>query len=149
MVRKASDQYLISVKADQFEFDITATPPPAMATPVLQGEQGFSQKGPAIVQASYYYSRPQLRIEGEYQTDGARVPVTGTGWLDHEWSSELLDEKASGWDWVGLNFYDGTALMAFQMRTDSGDALYSTARYITVEAGYLRERDASARPQIG
>lgn len=132
MVRTASDQYRIKVNAEHFQFSITATPPPTMATPVQQGENGFSQKGPQIAQASYYYSRPQLRIEGEYQTNNKTVTVSGTGWLDHEWSSQLLAENAKGWDWVGLNFHDGSALMAFQIRSDSGDALYSTARYISV-----------------
>ncbi len=42
-----------------------------MATPVQQGQEGFSQKWPNTIQASYYNSRPQLLIEGEYQTDGA------------------------------------------------------------------------------
>jgi len=144
MVRSASDHYLININTDQFQFSITATPPAAFALPVLQGKSGFSQKGPQIAQASYYYSRPQLRIKGQYQTNDAPVPVTGTGWLDHEWSSELLDEDAAGWDWVGLNFFDGSALMAFQMRTDSGDALYSTARYIAVNKDSLTEHNTSA-----
>ncbi len=145
IVRSASDQYQISVKADQFQFDVTATPPSTMATPVLQGEEGFSRKGPNILQASYYYSRPQLLIEGEYQTDGAPVSVAGTGWLDHEWSSELLDSQASGWDWVGLNFKDGSALMAFQMRAKSGEPLYTTARHVTVEDGIRKESDHKAQ----
>lgn len=144
MARAASDQYRISVNAEHFQFSITATPPATMAVPVQQGENGFSQKGPNIVQASYYYSRPQLRIEGEYQTDDVRVPVSGTGWLDHEWSSELLSKDAAGWDWVGLNFHDGSALMAFQMRTGSGDALYSTARTITVKDGQRLESNHAA-----
>ncbi len=144
MVRTASDQYQISVKADQFQFDVTATPPSIMETPVLQGQQGFSQKGPDKLQASYYYSRPQLQIEGEYRTDGAPVAVSGTGWLDHEWSTELLDSQASGWDWVGLNFDDGSALMAFQMRARSGDPLYTTARRIIVEEGMRQESNHTA-----
>lgn len=144
IVRTASDQYQVSVRAEQFEFDITATPPSSIETPVLQGRQGFSQKGPNELQASYYYSRPQLQIEGEYQIDGAPVPVTGAAWLDHEWSSELLDKQASGWDWVGLNFDDGSALMAFQMRAKSGEPLYTTARHLTVEAGVRKETDHKA-----
>ncbi|ASJ73285.1 lipocalin-like domain-containing protein [Granulosicoccus antarcticus] len=144
IVRTASDHYQISVRAEQFQFDITAVPPSTIETPVLQGRQGFSQKGPDELQASYYYSRPQLQIEGEYKTDAAPVPVTGTAWLDHEWSSELLDSQASGWDWVGLNFDDGSALMAFQMRAKSGEPLYTTARHVTVEAGVRKETDHKA-----
>ncbi len=138
MKRTQSDQYEISIKADQFQFNITATPPAQMTAPVLQGDAGYSKKGSGAKQASYYYSRPQLQIEGEYQADGNKTAISGTGWLDHEWSSELLGKDAVGWDWVGLNFDDGSALMAFQMRSDSGSALFSTARHITAN-GQLRE----------
>ncbi len=144
MVRTASDEYRISVNAEQFRFAITATPPATMSAPVQQGVNGFSQKGPQRVQASYYYSRPQLRVEGEYQIDNKPVSGSGTAWLDHEWSSELLAEDATGWDWVGLNFHDGSALMAFQVRTKSGEALHSTARYISVEQGQLQEHNNTA-----
>jgi len=145
MVRTSADQYRISVNSNQFQFTITATPSSTMATPILQGENGFAQRGPLISQASHYYSRPQLHIEGEYQTDDVPVPVSGTGWLDHEWSSKFLAANATGWDWVGLNFHDGSALMAFQMRSESGDVLYSTARNIVVRDGQLQERNESIK----
>jgi len=144
MVRTATDQYRITVKADQFQFSIEATPT-IMNTPVLQGDKGFSRKGPDSTQASYYYSRPQLRIEGEYKTDDELVSVSGTGWLDHEWSSELMAGNATGWDWVGLNFNDGTALMAFQMRTDTGQALYSTERYINPNGSHTQNNNNSVK----
>lgn len=145
LVRQLSDDYRVKVKAEEFSFSITATPPRSMAKPVLQGTQGFSQKGPDPLQSSYYYSRPQLRISGEYQIDTKKVAVSGTGWLDHEWSSELLDEQAVGWDWIGLNFEDGSALMAFQMRTESGDVLHTSAKQITVESDEVQERSLSPR----
>ncbi|MNT54209.1 Hydroxyneurosporene synthase (CrtC) [compost metagenome] len=44
----------------------------------------------------------------------------GTAWLDHEWSSTLLADEAVGWDWLGLNLDDGSALMAFQIRDKPG-----------------------------
>jgi predicted secreted hydrolase len=51
--------------------------------------------------------------------------VTGTAWLDHEWSSEVLAGGAVGWDWAGLNLDDGGALMAFRMRDSQGSTLWS------------------------
>jgi len=42
--------------------------------------------------------------------------VGATAWLDHEWSSSYMDKEAVGWDWIGINFDNGAALMAFQMR---------------------------------
>ena len=38
----------------------------------------------------------------------------------HEWSSQYLEKDATGWDWIGINFDDGGALMAFRMRDKQG-----------------------------
>jgi predicted secreted hydrolase len=46
--------------------------------------------------------------------------LRGRGWLDHEWSSTLLAPDAAGWDWVGMNLDDGSALTAFQVRRQGG-----------------------------
>jgi predicted secreted hydrolase len=53
------------------------------------------------------------------------VAVTGEAWLDHEWSSTLLEPRAVGWDWVGLNLDDGGAVTAFQVRDRGGRALWA------------------------
>jgi predicted secreted hydrolase len=42
--------------------------------------------------------------------------VRGVAWLDHEWSSAIMDQQSRGWDWIGINLTDGGALMAFQVR---------------------------------
>ena len=103
---------------------------------LLQGENGFSQKGPNPADASYYYSIPQLKVSGMVTQNGAAQKVTGTAWLDHEWSSNYLSREAVGWDWTGLNFNDGSALMAFQMRRSDGSALWA--------GGTFRRADGSS-----
>jgi predicted secreted hydrolase len=55
--------------------------------------------------------------------------VTGTTWLDHEWSSQVLDADASGWNWIGANLDDGGALMAFQIRSKTGAKLWAHATW--------------------
>ncbi len=89
--------------------------------PTLQGANGFSRKGKRPDEASYYYSRPQLQAKGA--VDGK--PVTGTAWLDHEWSSQYMAAEAVGWDWCGLNMDDGSALMAFRMRGKDGGVAFA------------------------
>ncbi|HAV34740.1 MAG TPA: carotenoid 1,2-hydratase, partial [Massilia sp.] len=74
-----------------------------------------------------YYSHPQLRVSGRAGRAGAVQAVTGSAWLDHEWSSEALQPDASGWDWVGANLDDGSALMAFQIRAKGGGKLWAHA----------------------
>jgi len=53
------------------------------------------------------------------------VQVSGTAWLDHEWSSAYLAPEAAGWDWAGINFLDGSSLTGFRMRDKSGGTHYA------------------------
>lgn len=92
---------------------------------LLQGDAGFSRKGPEASQASHYYSLPQLLASGQLQLDGRPLPVQGRAWLDHEWSDEILHPEALGWDWIGMNLFDGSALTAFQLRRADGSALWA------------------------
>lgn len=103
--------------AKDFALDLAFTPG---QPPLLQGDAGFSQKGPKPESASYYYTLPQLEVSGTVTRDGRPVQVTGTAWMDREWSSQYLDEEAEGWDWIGINLADGGALMAFRMRGKDG-----------------------------
>ena len=93
---------------------------------LLQGQDGLSRKGPDEKQASYYYSLPQLQVSGSMVLQGQTIPLrTGsTAWLDHEWSQEVLHPLAVGWDWMGINLLDGSALTAFQLRDKDGRALW-------------------------
>ncbi|HNR23702.1 MAG TPA: lipocalin-like domain-containing protein [Steroidobacteraceae bacterium] len=105
--------------------------------PLLNGEAGFSRKGAAPLAASYYYSLPQLEVRGHVVREGRRVAVTGTAWLDHEWSSEVLEPGAVGWDWFSVNLADGGALMAFRIRDRDGRQRWA--------GGTLRAADGSSR----
>lgn len=105
--------YIARIAARDFALDLRfrATQPL-----LVQGDGGYSRKGPLPAQASYYYSRPQLEVSGRIAVDGRAREVSGRAWLDHEWSSEAMAEQAVGWDWIGVNLDDGGALMAFRMR---------------------------------
>lgn len=107
------DTYRSRIVAREFSLDLSFL---ARGAPLLQGEQGFSRKGRKPGEASHYYSRPHLQASGKVND----VPVTGSAWLDHEWSSQYMDSGAAGWDWCGLNMDDGSALMAFRMRSKEG-----------------------------
>lgn len=96
---------------------------------LLQGNQGLSRKGPEEKQASYYYSQPQLATSGRLQLKGQSFEVTGKAWLDHEWSDELLHPSAVGWDWIGFNLDDGSALTAFRLRDKNGAAVWSSGSF--------------------
>jgi predicted secreted hydrolase len=124
MVRTLEGSYRVTLKSAEITLELTLAP---TQPPLLQGEAGYSRKGPAARHASYYYSLPQLKVSGVAGRKGAVGPVTGSAWFDHEWSSEALQPEASGWDWVGANLDDGSALTAFQVRSKDGGKLWAYA----------------------
>jgi predicted secreted hydrolase len=110
-------RYQARIAAREFDFDFTFL----AHSLVLQGENGFSRKGHRPQEASYYYSRPQLDVVG--RLNGR--PVSGTAWLDHEWSSAYMAPEAVGWDWAGINLLNGGHLMGFRMRDKGGGTHYA------------------------
>ncbi|MBQ5947749.1 carotenoid 1,2-hydratase [Massilia sp. ST3] len=125
MVRGADGGYRVTIRSGELNLELRLRP----TQPVLvQGEGGYSRKGPSPRHASYYYSEPQLEVTGSAGRAGmAPVAVKGSAWLDHEWSSEALMPDAAGWDWIGANLDGGGALMAFQIRAKGGGKLWAHA----------------------
>ena len=125
---------LAVVHAQGFAFELALV---SSGPPLVNGAQGYSQKGPSPTSASLYYSLPQLRVQGRLVRDGRTEAVTGSAWLDHEWSSSYLDPQSVGWDWIGINLADGGALMAFRIRDVNGAARWA--------GGTLRAADGTTR----
>lgn len=120
----APERIAASIVAPDFGLELRFEPTQPV---LLQGEQGFSRKGPDAAHASYYISWPHLAVRGQIVNAGRVRRVTGSAWLDHEWSSALMPEGAQGWDWVGINLAGGGALMAFRMRDAEGRAVWAAA----------------------
>jgi predicted secreted hydrolase len=133
-LNRTSGVYRTRIAARDFVLDLRLEPTQPV---MLQGNAGYSRKGSLRNQASYYYSIPHLRVSGSVQIDNEALAVRGEAWLDHEWSSEYLPADAQGWDWVGINLGDGSALMAFRMRTPDGKTLWA--------GGSLREANGRLR----
>ena len=101
---------------------------------VLHGENGYSRKGQAVTDASYYYSQPRLRAEGIVSVNNVQYTVSGLAWNDHEFSSSELDENQIGWDWFSLQFESGPALILFQLRERGGGiSASSSGTFITAD----------------
>ncbi len=123
---RAPDGYHAHVLAEDFELQLRMQ---ASAAPLLNGSAGISFKGPAKDSYSHYYSEPQLRVVGKLRRQNRELAVTGLAWLDHEWSNQYLDPRAAGWDWTGINFDDGSAMMAFRIRALDGSPLWAAATW--------------------
>ena len=133
-LKQTASGYAAEVAARDFRYTLRFDAKQAV---LLQGERGFSRKGPNPAQASYYYSLPHLAVTGSVVIGGRELEVSGEAWLDHEWSSEALAEEAAGWDWIGINLADGGALMAFRMRSKNGGSFWA--------GGTLRSADGRVR----
>ena len=128
------ERYTTRIRGRDFAFDLALV---AGSPALLQGDAGVSRKGPAPQDASFYYSRPQLEASGTIELGAGATQVSGSAWLDHEWSSRYLAAGAVGWDWIGINLDDGGALMAFRIRNRGGGALWAGATHRDA-AGKLR-----------
>ncbi|MEP7057634.1 MAG: lipocalin-like domain-containing protein [Caldimonas sp.] len=120
----AMSRYAVHAASERagFAFDLVLQ---ATQPVLLQGVDGLSQKGPRPAQSSRYYSEPQLAVAGTLTLDRQTAAVLGRAWLDHEWSDSILDPQAVGWDWIGINLDDGSALTAFRIRRRDGSALHA------------------------
>lgn len=98
--------------ADRFGYALTLE---AQGPLVQHGENGFNAKT-VDGQGSRYYSQPFLQITGQVTLNGETREVSGQGWLDREWSSQLLTPEQTGWDWFSLHLNDGRKLMAYRLR---------------------------------
>ncbi len=123
--------YIAKLPATDFAIALQFT---ETQTVLLQGKQGLSRKGQMQSQASYYYSQPQLNTSGSLQIKGQTFEVIGKAWLDHEWSEELMHPSAIGWDWIGMNLDDGSALTAFRLRDKDGNAVWDGGSFRSAQS---------------
>ena len=131
-LRREAGAWKAGVAAADFALQLACAPTQPL---LLQGRQGLSRKGPDEKQASYYYSEPQLQVAGTLSLAGHALPVQGRAWLDHEWSDELLHPEAVGWDWIGMNLEDGSALTAFRLRRKDGATLWDGGSFRSPKGG--------------
>jgi predicted secreted hydrolase len=131
-LQRSGGAYSAKAPAEGFALDLLCTPTQPV---LLQGAQGLSRKGPDAKQASYYYSQPQLAVTGRISLQGHAFDAAGKAWLDHEWSDEVLHPEAVGWDWIGMNLDDGSALTAFRLRRKDGSTLWDGGSFRSPKGG--------------
>ena len=87
---------------------------------VLHGDQGLSQKGPELGNASMYFSQTRLFSEGSLIIRGVPYLVSGYSWMDHEFGTSALGKDQVGWDWFSIQLDNNEEIMIFQIREKSG-----------------------------
>ncbi|MDM0113263.1 carotenoid 1,2-hydratase [Variovorax sp. J22R133] len=134
LLRDKSGVYVAHIEAGEFALDLRFAPTQAV---LLQGDAGLSRKGPAADELSNYYSEPQLKTTGQLRLQSRAFEAQGTAWLDHEWSETYMAPNAVGWDWIGMNLSDGSALTAFRLRDREGGAVWAGGSFRSAQ-GQLR-----------
>lgn len=87
---------------------------------VVFGTNGVSRKAAEPSAASHYLTFSRLQVSGTLSRGGQAHPVSGTAWMDHEFSSSQLGAGQVGWDWAGVQLQDGREIMAYRMRRADG-----------------------------
>ena len=129
-----------------------------LTPPVLQGDGGFSAKNRDGDRGSLYYSLPRLATAGTVVLDGDTLRLTGTSWLDREFTSDPLAGDLAGWDWFGLRLRDGRALTLYVLRDAAGRAAVTSSTLagpdgrtvrLTPGDGFLTVTDHWTSPRTG
>jgi predicted secreted hydrolase len=107
----------LQASADDIVLDLTLRD---LKGPVLQGDRGYSRKGPEPGNASTYYSLPRIATGGTVSVGGRTFAVDGLSWMDHEFGTSALGADQAGWDWFSLQLDNDYELMVFQLRRADG-----------------------------
>ncbi len=134
-VDRKDDGWTLRAETDEFGLDLELRPTRDL---VLQGDQGYSRKGPEPGNASRYYSATRLQTSGRVRLNAHWREVSGLSWLDREWGSGQLSETVTGWDWFALHLDDGRDLMIYRLRQPDGSASDYSAGTLVAEDGSAR-----------
>ena len=115
--RLAEGKLLLEAGSREAAIDLTLDP---LKAPVIHGQQGVSQKGDLIGQASHYYSLTRLQAEGSIRLHDEVFQVRGLAWMDHEFGTSQLSSEQIGWDWFSLQLDNQFEIMLYQLRRKDG-----------------------------
>lgn len=118
----------ISVKNPEAELSLTLRPRTGV---ILNGNNGYSKKGPGKGEASYYYSMPGLRGSGSLRIgkDSTEI-ISANVWMDREFFT-IKESENRGWDWFAIQFEDDSTLMLYTLRKEDGrKSPYSSGTYV-------------------
>ncbi len=142
---QGADQKLQAID-QRFQLHLTLHP---KKPPVIQGENGISQKAEGTGHASYYFSLTRLTVAGQLDLNGEPLRVTGLAWMDHEFFTHQLESDQAGWDWLSLQLDDNTELMLFHIRRrDGSHDPFSAGTYVDAQgkSTHLRVNDFILQP---
>jgi predicted secreted hydrolase len=145
-IQRNADQQTLEAIDPRFELYLNLK---SEKPPVIQGENGVSQKAAAPGHASHYISLTRLATNGTITLNGKSIEVTGLAWMDHEFFTHQLERDQIGWDWFSVQLADNTELMLFRIRRKDGSVdPFSAATFVDArgQTTHLRSTDFSLTP---
>jgi len=128
--------YQLKAAEEGLEIELTLTDEKGL---LLQGDRGYSRKGPEPGNASYYYSLTRLASSGSVRVGDGAYEVSGWSWMDHEYSTGGLGPDLVGWDWFSIQLDDGSEVMLYQLRREDGSSdAFSSGTFIAADGQTTR-----------
>merc|ERR1711969_374049 len=90
-----------------------------------------------------------MNTSGTIFVEGKAYKVRGTSWMDHEYSSNQLNDELAGWDWFSLKLDGRTELMLYQLRRKAGGVdSFSSGTLVSADerTHHIRHQDFSITP---
>jgi predicted secreted hydrolase len=143
---QSSDAQLLQAVAPEFTLQLDLQP---QKPPVIQGQNGISQKGPDPSQASHYISFTRIGAKGTLQRGASTLKLDGLAWMDHEFFSESRNSNLAGWDWFAIQLDNNEELMLYRLRQKSGNPdPYSSGTFVDTQgrAHFLSAKDFVLSP---
>jgi len=140
------DEQKLRAVDPRFELQLTLR---SEKPPVIQGENGVSQKAAGPGHASHYISLTHLATSGSITLNGKSFQVTGLAWMDHEFFTHQLENDQIGWDWFSVQLADNTELMLFRIRRkDRSVDPFSAGTFVDAagKTTHLRSDEFSLKP---
>ena len=116
---------------------------------VIHGNNGISKKGSKKGNASHYFSYTRMKTTGQIFVKGKAYNVIGSSWMDHEYSSNQLNDELVGWDWFSLKLDDKTELMLYLLRRKTGGVdSFSSGTFIAADGSsrHIKQEEFIVRP---
>lgn len=97
---------------------------------ILNGDNGYSQKGNEEHEASYYMTLSDLKGSGEIKVENKYYKVKASAWMDHEVLSFKANDKKKTWDWFAIKLDNNEELMFFYLKEEGKISKFSSGTYI-------------------
>jgi predicted secreted hydrolase len=142
----ASGTYALSAANQEMAIQLNLS---SQKGPVFHGENGISAKSPDAGNASHYFSHTRLLSTGTLRLGSKVFEVEGNSWFDREWSTSVLSQGVSGWDWFSIQLESDAELMLFQLRRPDGSSAFTSATLVEPDGTTRSLPDGAVRFSAG